>query len=87
VTEPVSRGPRDGNPLPPDPEQYDEPRNVAARRRGLDQPYIAGGQDPDLPETLTRERPYVRILLLMVIVIVALGFILGIVANVITPAS
>jgi hypothetical protein len=63
--------------LPPDPDKYDEVRNVAARNRGLDQPYIDGGEDPQLPETLEKERPYVRLLLAMVITIVAIGFIIG----------
>ena len=64
-------------PLPPDPARYDEPRNVAARKRGLEQPYIAGGEDPALPETLRRELPYVRILVGMVIIIIIGGFALG----------
>ena len=64
-------------PLPPDPEKYDEARNVAARRRGLEQPYISGGEDPELEETLRRERPYVQILIAMVVVIIATGFVLG----------
>ena len=64
-------------PLPPDPVKYDEPRNVMARRRGLEQPYIAGGDDPALQETLLRERPYVHLLLIMVVVIVMAGFVLG----------
>ena len=72
------------SPLPPDPEKYDEYRNVAARKRGLPQPYIEGGEDPALDETLTKERPYVRLLLLMVGAIVALGFVLGIVSGIIT---
>jgi hypothetical protein len=63
--------------LPPDPEKYDEIRSVAARNRGLDQPYIDGGEDPQLPETLRRERPYVRLLVAMVIAIVAIGFVIG----------
>ena len=66
--------------LPPDPVAYDAVRNEHARKRGLAQPYIAGGNDPDLPQTLARERRYVRILVGMVIAIVALGFGLGIVA-------
>lgn len=72
--------PASRRPLPPDPAQYDEPRNVAARARGLDQPYISGGRDPDLAETLRRERRYTRLLVGMVLIIVALGFVLGIVA-------
>jgi hypothetical protein len=71
-------------PLPPDPEKYDEARNVAARRRGLEQPYIAGGEDPDLEETLRRERPYVRILIAMVVIIVLTGFVLGFIGALIT---
>jgi hypothetical protein len=70
--------------LPPDPERYDEYRNVAARKRGLPKPYIAGGDDPDLPETLAAERPYVRILLAMIVAIILLGFVLGIVGAIIT---
>ena len=66
--------------LPPDPVQYDAVRNEHARKRGLPQPYIVGGDDPELPQTLVRERPYVRLLVAMIVVIVALGFVLGIVA-------
>lgn len=66
--------------LPPDPVQYDAVRNEHARKRGLPQPYIVGGDDPELPQTLVRERPYVRLLVGMIVVIVALGFVLGIVA-------
>jgi len=66
--------------LPPDPVAYDAVRNEHARKRGLAQPYIAGGNDPELPLTLARERRYVRILVGMVIAIVALGFGLGVVA-------
>lgn len=65
-------------PLPPDPHKYDDPRNVAARRRGLDAPYIAGGEDPDLADTLRRERRDVRILVAMIVGVVLLGFVLGI---------
>jgi len=74
MTEPTpSRGD-----LPPDPRKYDEPRNVAARRRGLEAPYIAGGEDPELADTLRRERRDLRLLLAMVIGVVLLGFVLGI---------
>lgn len=73
----------DGQPLPPDPEKYDEPRNVAARRRGLEAPYIAGGEDPELPATLRRERRDVRLLVVMVVGVVLLGFVLGIIGAVI----
>jgi hypothetical protein len=75
-------------PLPPDPARYDEYRSVAARRRGLGKPYIAGGDDPELDETLRRERPYVRILLLMVGIIVATGFVLGFIGAILSgPAA
>ncbi len=80
VTTPTPTAPS----LPPDPVQYDAVRNEHARRRGLRQPYIAGGDDPDLPQTLVRERRYVRLLVGMTVAIVALGFVLGIVAALIT---
>ena len=80
VTTPTPAAPS----LPPDPVQYDAVRNEHARKRGLQQPYIAGGDDPELPETLERERPYVRILVAMIVAIVALGFVMGIVAAIIT---
>jgi hypothetical protein len=65
--------------LPPDPVQYDAERNVHARRRGLKQPYIAGGNDPELATTLRNERRYVRILVAMTAIIVLGGFVIGIV--------
>lgn len=70
--------PADTRRLPPDPAKYDAPRSVAARRRGLDAPYIAGGEDPELGDTLRRERRYVRLLVAMIVGIVLLGFALGI---------
>ena len=48
-----------------------------ALAKGLEQPYIAGGEDPDLEATLAAERPYLRILIWMVAVIVIGGFVLG----------
>ena len=69
---------------PPDPERYDEYRNVAARKRGLPKPYIEGGDDPELDATLAAEHPYVQILVGMVIAIVLLGFVLGIAGVIIT---
>ncbi len=74
-------------PLPPDPRKYDAPRNVAARHRGLEAPYIAGGDDPDLVETLRRERRDVRILVGMAIAIVLLGFVLGIVGAIVSAIA
>ena len=80
--------PPDTAPLPPDPARYDEYRNVAARKRGVEGPYIAGGDDPELDETLRRERPYVRILIAMVAVIVATGFVLGFIGAILaTPPA
>lgn len=74
--------------LPPDPVKYDAVRNEHARRRGLQAPYIAGGEDPELPATIARERRYVRILLAMTVGIVAMGFVLGIIAAIVTgPAA
>jgi hypothetical protein len=64
-------------PLPPDPAAYDSERNARARLKGLPQAYIAGGGDPELRETLERESRYVRLLVLMVAAIIALGFVLG----------
>lgn len=70
--------------LPPDPAKYDDPRNVQARKRGLEQAYITGGEDPELGRTLAYERPYVRLLVGMVLVIVIGGFILGFAAAILS---
>lgn len=66
--------------LPPDPAAYDSERSAAARRRGLAAPYIPGGRDPDQAKAEREDRRYLRILLAMVIVIVAAGFLIGFVA-------
>lgn len=71
--------PAPANPLPPDPAQYDAVRNEHARKRGLPQAYIAGGNDPELPRTLSNERRYVRILVAMTAIIVLGGFVVGII--------
>jgi hypothetical protein len=63
--------------LPPDPEAYDDPRNARARAKGLEAPYIAGGEDPDPAAGLAEERHYGRLLLAMVLTILAAGFIIG----------
>ena len=76
-------GPESPAPLPPDPEAFDSERNAHARARGLAAPYIAGGRDPDPEAGRREERFYLRLLLIMVGVIVAGGFVLGIIANVI----
>jgi hypothetical protein len=83
VTTPTPAAPS----LPPDPEQYDAVRNEHARKRGLQQPYIAGGNDPDLSKTLATERRYLRLLVGMAVGIVALGFVLGIAAALIMGRS
>jgi hypothetical protein len=69
--------------LPPDPDAYDSERNTQARARGLAAPYIAGGRDPDPEAGRREERFYGRLLLIMVALIVASGFVLGILANII----
>jgi hypothetical protein len=71
--------------LPPDPEAYDSPRAVRAREKGLKAPYIAGGLDPDPAAGRAEERRLGRLLVVMVIVIVASGFVLGIIAAILAP--
>ena len=73
--------------VPPDPDKYDSPRAQLARARGLEAPYIPGGEDPD-PEIAEREdRYYGRLLVIMVVVIVTAGFVLGIIANLIRASG
>lgn len=67
--------------LPPDPDAYDSPRATQARARGLNAPYIAGGEDPDIDAARREESRYLRILIAMVAIVIAGGFILGIVAK------
>lgn len=45
-------------------------RPLAERPRGLDAPPPPGGTDPEMADTLARERPYVRLLIAMVAIIV-----------------
>jgi hypothetical protein len=59
---------------PPEP---DTERDRIARAKGLKAPAIAGGGDPDLQRTLAAERPYLQALVVMVVFIVAGGFLLG----------
>ncbi len=73
--------------LPPDPAAYDSPRAVRARQKGLQAPYIAGGNDPDPAAGLAEERKYVRRLLGMAIAIVASGFVIGTLIALIGPAG
>jgi hypothetical protein len=78
-----------GEPLPADPDAYDSPRATQARARGLNAPYIAGGLDPDPETTRRRERPYLVLLIAMIVVVALSGFLLGIIVNAIqaTPAA
>ena len=66
---------------PPDPDAYDSPRAVQARARGLDAPYIAGGEDPDPQRTRREERRLRMLLVAMIVVLVLSGFVLGIIQN------
>ncbi len=65
--------------LPPDPAAYDSPRAVRARAKGLAAPYIPGGDDPEPADGLREDRRYGSLLLIMVVAIVASGFIVGII--------
>lgn len=74
-------------PLPPDAAAYDSPRAVRARAKGLDAPYIAGGDDPNLGAALAEERRYWRWLVAMVLSIVAAGFVIGTIIALVGPAG
>ena len=73
--------------LPPDPTAYDSPRAVRAREKGLQAPYIAGGDDPDPAAGLAEDRRYVRLLLAMAVAIVASGFVIGTIIALVGPAG
>ena len=79
--------PRPTEPLPPDPEAYDSPRAARARAKGLPAPYIAGGDDPDPGPGLEADRRYGRWLVIMVIAIVASGFLIGTIIALAGPAA
>jgi hypothetical protein len=93
VTEPSSTspasdpGPDRASPYPPDPTAYDSPRAVRARAKGLDAPYIAGGDDPDIGPALAEERRFWRLLVVMVVTIVGAGFIIGTILALLGPTS
>ena len=72
--------PRPSGGFRPDPEEYDSPRAQRAREKGLPGPYITGGEAPDEEQALAEERRLGRWLVLMVAVIVAAGFVLGLIA-------
>ena len=69
--------PRGGS-LPPDPVAYDSARAQIARAKGLQAPYIPGGQDPDPAAGLAEERHYGKLLLGMVLALMFGGFVVGI---------
>ena len=64
--------------LPPDPAEYDSPRAQIARAKGLEQPYIVGGDDPDPGPGLEEERRYGKLLIAMVVALMFGGFIIGV---------
>ena len=64
--------------LPPDPAEYDSARAQIARAKGLEAPYIAGGQDPHPEAGLEEERHYGKLLLWMVLALIFGGFVIGI---------
>lgn len=70
--------PRPTSGLPPDPAAYDSARARIARAKGLEAPYIAGGNDPDPAAGLAEERRYGKLLVAMVAVLVFGGFVVGI---------
>ena len=70
--------------LPPDPAAYDSPRARLARKKGLEAPYIAGGDDPQPEHGRREERYYVRLLMAMVIGLVLGGFVMGVAIAVMT---
>ena len=73
--------------LPPDPIEYDSPRAERARAKGLQGPYITGGNDPELAVAQAEERRLGKILLAMVIVIVSAGFVIGIAIALLMPSA
>lgn len=75
------------DPLPPDPVEYDSPRAVRARAKGLDAPYIAGGTDPDPGPAIAEERRFGKLLVVMVVMIVAAGFVVGTLIALFGPAG
>ncbi len=78
---------RPASELPPDPAAYDSPRAARARQKGLPAPYIAGGHDPDPALGWAEERRLGRLLVTMVIVIVASGFVIGIITALLGPMA
>ena len=75
----------DASQPPPDPVAYDSPRAERARAKGLKAPYIAGGHDPDPAAGRAEERRLGRLLVLMVALIVASGFVIGTIVALLGP--
>ena len=73
--------------LPPDPEAYDSPRAVRARQKGLQAPYIAGGDDPDPAAGRAEERRYGKLLLAFAVTIIASGFVVGTLIALLVPSG
>ena len=73
--------------LPPDPVEYDSPRAQIARAKGLEQPYIAGGLDPDPEQGLEDDRHYGKLLVAMVAALMFGGFIIGIALTIATGSA
>ena len=69
------------DPIRPDPAKYDSPRAELARAKGLETPYVPGGEDPEPEKARHEERFLGRILVIMVLVIVSAGFILGLLTS------
>jgi hypothetical protein len=90
-TDPTPPRPTDLTPtppnLPPDPVAYDSPRAVRARAKGLQAPYIAGGNDPDPTAGLEVDRRYGRLLVAMAVAIVASGFVIGTIIALLGPVG
>ncbi len=61
----------------PEPEAYEERRNVIARDKGLPGEVITGGEDPQPAEGLRQERYYGRLLVAMVAILILGGFVVG----------
>ena len=78
--------PDERRPVPPVPNAMSDAdyaratteRNIAARARGLNAPYIPGGEDPNFEATLVQERRLTRLLVGMVLAIVVGGFLISI---------
>jgi hypothetical protein len=73
--------------LPPNPAEFDSPRARIARAKGLEQPYIAGGLDPDPEPGLEEERHYGKLLVVMVAALMFGGFVIGVALTIATGSA